>query len=200
MTRMKGFIKRHRVLSVILAVLLVLWTFYYPLQRITATHALNRYLIERGVTAEDICKVQTMGDFKRGGYNMCVKFEAEKDLVYSYWYGYYGYWCSGYLHKEEITVNESTNELFGGKDVNYVENADSIVTLFEERHHHTEKIKYGFGDLIKDVFTTKMVFRAKHFPIYPWDIFGLDILLTFSAPLILLLALAIKEKLDQARA
>ncbi len=199
--RVKGFIGRHIVFSIILAVLLVLWAFYCPLQRITATHALNRYLIERGVAAENVYKVQTMGDFKRGGYCMCVKFEGEKDLVYSYWYGYYGLWCSGFLRKEDIRVNDSETELFGGKSVNDVENANSIVTMFEGRYsYHEERLQYDVGDLLKDIFTTKMLFKAKHFPIYLWDIFDLrDLLLPFAAPIACAIVLCIKEALDYMR-
>lgn len=155
-------LKNKKRFLVALIILVIALTIFFPLQKQTAIYALNKYLIHKNISSEDVYKVQILKDYKsaRGGYQMFVKFVQEMNLVYVYRYS---------LESNQICVsiiyeNKKLENLAGGTDIGcYLDDGkEQIMPVYEpEYYSESSSMRYTIINYIKDLFNEKLIFHIE---------------------------------------
>jgi ABC-type bacteriocin/lantibiotic exporter with double-glycine peptidase domain len=77
--------KKHMIILIISALILIALVYYFPLQRILAEKKYEQYATQQGVLAADIKNKDIYKDYKQGGYFISVKYHSER--LTRTWYG-----------------------------------------------------------------------------------------------------------------
>ena len=83
------------VLGIILAMLLLIWIYYIPLQRIMAEKKYEEYAKQQGIVATDIETKEIYKDYKQGGYFISIHYCSDPHYRYRYHYFLIDYKTSG---------------------------------------------------------------------------------------------------------
>ena len=75
------------VLGIILALLLLMWIYYFPLQRVMVEKKYEEYSKQQGIVAADIKTKEIYKDYKQGGYFISIHYHS--DPIYRYRYHYF---------------------------------------------------------------------------------------------------------------
>jgi len=93
--------KKLWVLIPLVVVAVIVWAFFFPIQKMVTTIKYDEYRNQQGIDEGLISSKNIAFDKTRGGYNVFVKYSDDVEYTYIY---HYDYWTSN--------VNDKT--YFGG--------------------------------------------------------------------------------------
>lgn len=80
------------VLVSLAAVAVIVWAFFFPIQRMVTEKKYDNYRSQQGIDETLISSKDIAFDKIRGGYNFFVKYSDDMEYTYIY---HYDYWASG---------------------------------------------------------------------------------------------------------
>lgn len=70
----------------IFLILIIVWSYYFPVQRLLAERAYESYSAEQQALTSDIIAKEVYKDYKQGGYYISVVYKNNPDYRYLYHY------------------------------------------------------------------------------------------------------------------
>lgn len=95
-----GYIK---ILSAILMIILSIYLYNFPIQRIRAEKAVDEYMVLQGVDFSQIESEEVLKDYTQNGHYIHIRFKNDPEFIYQYHYKkngdvhliiYNQMWCS----------------------------------------------------------------------------------------------------------
>lgn len=77
---------KKRLVTIFAGIFIIMWIYYFPLQRLLAEKKYKEYAKQQGVSTTDIKSKDVYKDYKQGGYYITVKYHSDPAHIYDYQY------------------------------------------------------------------------------------------------------------------